>query len=125
MAQLELLPLKEFVITLNSGEIIRGRYSPWAIKRFCDKKGLSVAQLQDRLNAENITLDDVVQTVLCAVEHKQREAGLPFKYSDFDVCEWIEEMGGFGSEDFIRLQGHAETEVEEKNSESAGENTGY
>ena len=117
MAKLELLPRKEFEITLESGEIIRGKYSNWALKRFCDKKGLSLAQLQDRLNAENVTLDDVVQTVLCAVEHKQRESGQPFKYSDFDVCNWIEEMGGFDSEDFARLQRHAGPEVEEKKSQ--------
>lgn len=109
MAKLDLLPRKEFVITLDSGEI-KGKYSLWAIKRFCDKKGLSLMELQQRLTAEKSTMDDVIQTILCAVEHSQREAGKPFSYSDFDVCNWIEELGGIQSENFLKLQAHAYVE---------------
>ena len=115
--KLELLPRKEFEIHLDSGEIIKGKYSTWSIKRFCDKKSLSLADLDKKMNAENLTIDDLIEIILCAVEHKQRESGLPFIYKDFDVCNWIEEMGGLQSDDFMRLQSHAYSDLGEKKSQ--------
>jgi hypothetical protein len=112
-ATLNLLPRKEFEITLISGEVIKGKYSLWAVKRFCDKKGLSLKELQQRLTSEKTTFDDVIETVLCAVEHSQRENKKPFTYTDFDVCSWIEELGGMTSENYKLLQGHAASEMEE------------
>jgi hypothetical protein len=112
MAKVDLLPRKEFTITLDSGEVIKGKYSLWAAKRFCDKKKLTLKQLVERLTEENMTLDDLVENILCAVEHCQRESGLPFKYNDLNVCSWIEEMGGIGSDQYNLLVGHAFSELE-------------
>ena len=123
MAKVDLLPRKEFTITLDSGEVIKGKYSLWAAKRFCDKKKLTLVNLFERLSEENMTFDDLIENILCAVEHCQKEEGLPFKYNDMDVCSWIEEMGGIGSEDYMKLSGHAFSELEEeKKSEVNQEN---
>lgn len=118
MAKLDLLPRKEFVITLESGEKIMGKYSLWSVKRFCDKKKLTLSQLNDYLNADNIGLGDLCDIILGAVEHSQREAGQPFKYTDFDVCNWIDELGGITSDDYARLIAHAASQVEEKKTET-------
>jgi len=112
MAKIDLLPRKEFTITLDSGEVITGKYSLWAAKRFCDKKKLTLNSFIERLSADNMTFDDLTENILCAVEHKQREEGKPFKYSDFNVCEWIEELGGIDSEDYTKLVGHALSELD-------------
>ena len=122
MAKVELLPRKEFIITLDSGEVIKGKYSLWAAKRFCDKKKLTLKQLIESLSEENMTFDDLCENILCAVEHCQKEFGEKFKYNDFDVCNWIEELGGIGSEEYTKLVGHAFSELEpEKKSQEMTE----
>lgn len=114
MEKLILLPRKEFEIILEDGKIVKGQYTLWSTKRFCDKKGLTLKKLSDALNDDNMTFDDLVEIILCAVESKQREDGKPFIYSDFDVCKWIEYLGGISGEDFSRLTAHASSSGEKK-----------
>lgn len=107
--KLELLPRKEFEIHLDSGEVVKGKYSLWAAKRFCDKKRITLKQLTERLSDDQMTLDDLVENILCAIEHKFREEGKPLKYTDFDVCNWIDLMG---PDNFSKLQAHAYSELD-------------
>jgi hypothetical protein len=107
---IDLLPNKEFRITLKDGAISEGKYSAWALKRFTDKKGIGLKKLQEALTEDNISLNDLCLVVQCAVEHKLRESGKPFIYDDFSVCNWAEEMGGFESENWISLVNHANPE---------------
>lgn len=109
MAKVNLLPRKEFEIVLDDGQIVNGKYGIWAVKRFCDKKGLSLQQMIESLGGKQ-SLDDVVETILCAVEYSCRKVGKGFTYTDIDVCEWIEAMGGFAGEEFRRLTDHAGSE---------------
>jgi hypothetical protein len=118
MASINLLPRKEFEITLDSGDVIKGKYSNWAVKRFCDKKKVTLKGLSTILGEDTATLDDVCQIILCAVEHTARETGRPFSYTDFHVCNWIEELGGFDSQNFLDLVKHGGSEIEEKKTES-------
>ncbi len=119
MASINLLPRKEFEITLNSGEVIKGKYSLWSVKRFCDRKKMKLSELDTFMTQDSITMDDVCLMILCAVEHCKREAGLAFSYTDFHVCNWIEELGGLTSEGYVSLMNHAASEIEEKKSEVA------
>lgn len=115
--KVELLPRKEFEITLENAEVIRGQYSLWSIKRFCDKKNLSLNQLQEAMSADKLTFDDVCEVLLCAVEFKCRQNKEVFKYTDVDACNWIESLGGLMGEDYIKLMNHAgNEEAEEKKS---------
>ncbi len=109
---LELLPGKEFKITLKSGEIIEGKFSVWAYKRFCMKLGLSDKKLVARLSEDESSWADNIEMILCAVEHKQREKGEAFKFTDFHTCQWVEEMGGIGSESYVKLIGHSGSDLE-------------
>lgn len=114
MEKLRLLPRKEFEIILEDGAIIKGKYSLWSIKRFCDKLGLTLVQLGERLTVEKTTFDDTIQIVLCAVEDRVRKDKKPFVFTDQDACEWIEWLGGMNSEDYLKLQLHAASEEEKK-----------
>lgn len=110
MASLNLLPRKSFEILLDDKSVVRGQYSLWSVKRYCDKKKLSLAQLEEQLNIANISLDDIVMLILCAVEYTSRKSKEGFSYSDVDVCDWIEQLGGISSDNYQALIGHARTE---------------
>ncbi len=109
---LELFPGKEFRITLKSGEVIEGKFSTWAYKRFCMKLGLSDKKLVARLSEDESSWSDNIEMVLCAVEHKFREKGLALKFTDFDACNWVEELGGIASDNYVNLVRHASSELD-------------
>jgi len=110
MAVLNLLPRKEFEITTDSGEVVKGQYALWSVKRFCDRKGLTLSKLADAMSEANVTFDDVTLLILCAVEYSCRKEKKPFTYTDIDCCDWIEQLGGLESENFANLQKHAASE---------------
>lgn len=115
-ATIDLLPRKEFIITLENGEKVTGKYGTWAMKRFCQKRNLTLQTVSDKLKEPDI--DDAVEFVLSAVEQKFRESkskeGFPF--NDVDACMWIDELGGIAGTDFVRLFNHASDPTEEKKS---------
>ena len=122
--KLNLLPRKEFEITIEDGTVIKGQYSLWSIKRFCDLKGLSLSKLGDAMSLDNLSFDDLCSILLCAVEYKCRKTGEPFRFTDVDACEWIEWLGGIEGEDYIRLSSHASSDLDEKKNpvtQSSGE----
>lgn len=112
MIKINLLPRKEFEIILDD-KTVKGKYGTWSGKRFCDIKGLTLPELFEYLKRGS-SFDDVCLQILCAVEYSCRKDGKPFSYTDIDVCEWIDEMGGIVSEDFKKLCLHASDEQEKK-----------
>ena len=107
-----LLPRKAFEIKLADDSIIKGQYSLWTIKRYCDRKKLSLSQLSEQLSAENLSFDDICQLILSAVEYTSRKEKMPFPYNDIDACEWIDQLGGLGSDNFTALMNHAKSDEE-------------
>ena len=115
MAELNLLPSKCFEITLESKDVIKGKFSLWAIKRYCDRKELSMSDFAEKFSAEGIaklSFDDVTLLILTSVEYQSRKDKKGFAFSDIDACEWIEEIGGYGSENFNKLFSHFGSDVE-------------
>lgn len=108
---IELKPRKEFVIKLEDGKAIPGKFGTWALKTFCMKKGYSLSQLGEALS-KNLSIDDMVQFILSAVEQSFRElkSKESFPYTDIDACSWIDEMGGISSEEMTKLFNHAADE---------------
>lgn len=117
MATVNLLPRKEFEIVLDDGEKIPGRYGTWALKRFCDKRGLTLSGLNELLNLDTLTLDMVQDFILCAVEYAYRERKLPFEFTDIDSCGWIDQLGGLQGVEYLRLSNHAYGDEEKKSPE--------
>lgn len=118
MAKVNLLPRKEFEIVLDDGEVIQGKYGTWAVKRFCDKRGLTLVGLTDLMNMDTLTLDMVQDFILCAVEYKTRELKKPFEFTDLDSCNWIDQLGGIDGEEYLKLAGHARSEQKKSETES-------
>lgn len=113
MATLNTLPRKEFEITLDDGTIIKGQFGTWALKRFCDKRGYTLQQLQDAFTS-NISMSDILEFVLCAVEQKARQTGETFSFTDVHAGMWLDELGGMNGEKFSKLFNHARDESEKK-----------
>jgi len=115
--KINLLPRKEFELILDSGTI-QGKYGLWSYKRYCDIKQISLSEMLSALDKED-SLDDLCLILLCSVEYSSRKKGLPFNYTDVDICEWIEEMGGVTSDNFLKLLAHAKGEEETKEKKTA------
>lgn len=116
MATLNLLPRKEFELTISDGSVVRGQYGTWALKRFCDKLGYSLKDAGARLS--DPSMDDVIQYVLSAVEYPFAKKGEKCPYNDVDVCDWIDQLGGIQSAEFTRLFAHsADEDTTEKKTE--------
>jgi len=95
MAVLNLLPRKEFEIILNDESKVTGRFSYWAEKRFCEKKGLTLTgygAVYSPENVDKLTFDDIVLPVMCAVEYVYRSEKKPFDVTDIAVCDWLEQL---------------------------------
>lgn len=113
MATLNLLPRKEFEITLDDGKVIKGKFGTWALRRLTDKRGATLQESGAILN----TLPGLLDYILYAVEYVSRKNQQGFAYSDIDVSEWIDEMGGIEGAEFGNLTRHIngeETPAEEK-----------
>jgi len=119
MAKVRLLPRKEFEIILESGEVIKGQFGTWALKRFCDKRGYSLKEAGSKLG--DPSLDDISEYLLSAVEHSSRKEKKDFNYTDVDVCSWIDELGGMNNADFVSIFNHSASEDTEKKTEPTEE----
>jgi hypothetical protein len=119
MAEIKLYPRKEFEIILEDGTVIKGQFGTWALKRFCDKQGLTLQSAAERLG--NPGIGDIIEYILSAVEYACRKVPKEFPYNDVDCCSWIDELGGIQSENFVKLFKHSGDEApatEEKKTDS-------
>lgn len=94
---LQLLPSGGFEITLKDSTIIKGQYSAASLKKLSLMNGgIGFSETIDLLTS-NASIKSFLQLVLCAVEGT---------YTEFDALEWIEQLGGFDSEDSQKLFAH-------------------
>lgn len=75
---IELLPdAGKFLITLTDGKKIKGRFSMYALDRFCEKKELNYLQAIGKITL-GMKISEYAELVLIALEDYYRE--------DFDQC---------------------------------------
>ena len=106
MASINLLPRKEFEITLDDGTLVKGQFGTWALKRFCDKNKVGLNEAGAALQ----TLGGIIEYILCAVEYSARLSSQPFSYTDIHGCQWADQLGGIDSEAFTSLIKHSQDE---------------
>ena len=127
-AKIDLLPCKEFEITLNDGTVIKGQFGTWCLKRFCDRQKVTLSQFA-AMKADDYSFSHIVDMILSAVEHTARKLKQPFGYTDIDACDWIDQMGGAMSPLLVTLFNHQVSEIDfpaapedlEKKTELAGQ----
>lgn len=121
-AKLELLPRKEFTITLEDGKVIKGKFNTWAIARFCNRRGIGFDTLVTT-DFSKFGIDAMLDIVLCAVESKARRDGQPFSFTDVDAGDWFDQLGGLGAKDVALLLSHMNSEEEFKAAPEGGDNS--
>jgi hypothetical protein len=107
----ELLPQGVFILTLLDGKKIKGRFSMYALNRFCEKKELTYLQAIGKITI-GMKISEYAELVLVALEDYYRE--------DFEQCKsggvrWtidkvmddILDPMGFGNEMMLKLFKHA------------------
>lgn len=93
-----------YQIILSDNTIVPVRFSTWTLKRFCElRNNLTLNQLFDVLGGGGATLNDFVLLILCAAECAALEKKVPFTYTEFDACNWIDDMGGMASAKFKEM----------------------
>lgn len=94
---LKLLPSGGFEITLKDGSIVKGQFNAATLKKLSLLNGgIGFSETIDLLT-NNASIKSFLQFILCAVEGT---------YTEFDVLEWIEQFGGFDSDEFQKLMAH-------------------
>lgn len=102
-ANLNLLPRKEFELTLSDGTIVKGQFGTWALARFGKKKNLGLDQIfqlfykpevgEDGkvVNTAHPQITDMIDFILSAVEYKEREAGEALTFNDLKLSKWVDD----------------------------------
>lgn len=94
---LQLLPSGGFEITLKDETKIKGQFNAASLKKLSLKYGgLGFSETISLLEDKG-TLTTIIDFIICSCEGE---------YDGFDVMKWIEEMGGIGSDEWIKLNGH-------------------
>lgn len=75
--------LKDKTVPLNWGT--------WSMKRFCELKGVTINQYFDIIGNGEIKIEDVILMLQAAAEMATKGT---IKFTEFEVCEWIDEDGG-------------------------------
>lgn len=122
MAELKLLPKKEFEIILDNGKVIPGKFGTWAVKRYCDIKKIPFEELSKKEDNSDIPffqrINDAVDLILAAVEYSFRLNKKPFEYEQADGYEWMDQLSTDG---LVNLLDHA---AGEKKNQPANQQNG-
>jgi len=94
---LQLLPSGCFEITLKDGSIVKGQFNAATLKKLSLMNGgVGFSDTLDLITTK-ASITNYLQFVLCATEGG---------FTEFDVLEWVEQMGGFDSDEFQKLIAH-------------------
>lgn len=88
-----------YELNLSSGEKIQLRFCTWSLKRFCKLQGIGPSDIGDALSGDS-SLEAITNLFRAAAEYTVYKEGLTPTYTDIDVCDWIDDMGGIGGSKF-------------------------
>lgn len=86
----------QYELTLSNGEKIPMRFCTWSLKRFCQLQGIGPSEIGEALSGNN-TLDAIVNLLKSAAEYPLYAQGITPTYTELNVCDWIDDMGGVTS----------------------------
>jgi hypothetical protein len=85
-----------YELTLSDGTKVPLRFCTWSLKRFCQLQGIGPSEIGEALSGDN-TLDAIVNLIKAAAEYPLYKEGITPHFTDLDVCDWIDDMGGVAS----------------------------
>jgi hypothetical protein len=75
------------------------RFCTWSLKRFCQLQGIGPSDISEALSG-NQSLDAITNLLKSAAEYPLYSQGITPSFTDIEVCDWIDDMGGLGSKKF-------------------------
>jgi hypothetical protein len=116
-AALELLPRKEFRLTLSDGTVCNGQFGTWALARFLQKKKLPLSAA-GTLFGDELQVMDLIDYVVCAVEYKEQLERRQPVMNAITLSKWIDDYNDATGEIgvLITLALHEKGEAEQKKS---------
>lgn len=86
----------QFELTLSDGKKIPMRFCTWSLKRFCQLQGIGPSEIGEALSGSD-TIGAIINLLKSAAEYPLYKEGITPNYSEMDVCDWIDDMGGVTS----------------------------
>lgn len=83
----------------TNNNTIHLKWGTWAMKRFCELEGKNLMELINVLSGGIYDLDTIVHIVQAAAESGYKSLKKPIDFGEFEVCEWIDEVGGLSAKD--------------------------
>jgi hypothetical protein len=91
-----------FLLKRESGDVGLN-FRTWTFQRFCEKSGDISFQQMIELLSGGIGIKQMADLLLCAAEYQYVKEQKPFPFTNFDACEWIDELGGINGAAFMEV----------------------
>ena len=88
-----------YELSLSDGTKIPMRFCTWSLKRFCQLQGIGPSEIGEALSGVS-SLDAISNLFIAAAEYPLFKEGITPKFTDIDICDWIDDMGGIGGKKF-------------------------
>ena len=89
----------QFELTLSDGKKIPMRFCTWSLKRFCQLQGIGPSDIGEALSGQ-ASLDAIINLLKAAAEYPLYSQGITPNFTDIEVCDWVDDMGGMASKRF-------------------------
>lgn len=88
-----------FELRLNNNNKIPLKWGTWAMKRFCELENKSLLELINILSSGSFELGTIVHIIQASAESGCKTLQKPIDFTDVEVCDWIDEVGGLSAKD--------------------------
>ena len=89
----------QFELTLSDGKKIPMRFCTWSLKRFCQLQGIGPSEIGEALSGQS-SLDAIINLLKAAAEYPLYSQGITPSFTEIEVCDWVDDMGGMGGKKF-------------------------
>ena len=92
----------QFELTLSDGKKIPMRFCTWSLKRFCQLQGIGPSEIGEALSGQ-ASLDAIINLLMAAAEYPLYAQGVTPSFTELEICDWVDDMGGMGSDTFQKI----------------------